>query len=321
MPSKAPLNNPPRTDDSLAPPRGTREALVVDPITALVDNFLAVAYDVGPDAKVQYEAALADLKKKANQVIVAIARAEASCPRSDYPRRWALIYAASQLNHNSALTFLRDFIATPIPPERSADPRSFSTVGEETVLRTTAVEGIGRLAGKGNKQALQALIDFLSIQSLSIRRAAVHAILSRSQRLRKRVADHLPFIEKQDLKGELKTLDSNKSQEIKKIKEERNGLKRSLKPLIWLKWGVCILIWLLILLVTLFLPWYSFSEVKKLILVISFLLGAISALCFPVGKSKTISIFTYICLLLTFVSSFWGLYQNQNEKHEQPRAA
>jgi hypothetical protein len=54
------------------------------------------------------------------------------------------------------------------------------------------VEGIGRLARQGNKHAFDALFDFLSIPSLSIRRAAVQAILARGQRLRKKVAERLP---------------------------------------------------------------------------------------------------------------------------------
>jgi hypothetical protein len=54
--------------------------------------------------------------------------------------------AAAELQHPAALPFLFNLVLTPIPPEESPDPHSFSTVAEETILRTTAVEGIGHLA-------------------------------------------------------------------------------------------------------------------------------------------------------------------------------
>jgi hypothetical protein len=51
--------------------------------------------------------------------------------------------------------------ATPIPPERSKNPHSFSTVAEETILRTTAIEGIKYLAADGSEAAIESLFDFL----------------------------------------------------------------------------------------------------------------------------------------------------------------
>jgi hypothetical protein len=78
----------------------------------------------------------------------------------DYPTRWAHVHAASELRHPAALPFLRNLILTPIPPEESPDPHSFSTVGEETILRTTAVEGIGYLA-RGRADATEMLFEAL----------------------------------------------------------------------------------------------------------------------------------------------------------------
>jgi hypothetical protein len=103
-----------------------------------------------------------------------------------------LVYTASQMNHEAALPFLRTIVLTSIPPERSRSPHSFSTVGQETVLHTTAVEGVGRLAAMGNERALDSLFEFLSVASPSIRRATVQAILAVDENLRDRVADYLP---------------------------------------------------------------------------------------------------------------------------------
>jgi hypothetical protein len=81
---------------------------------------------------------------------------------------------------------------TPIPPENSRSPHSFSTVKEETVLRTTAVEGIGNLAARGNQRAKETLFEFLSIDSISIRRASVQSLLAIDGDARDRIAQYLP---------------------------------------------------------------------------------------------------------------------------------
>jgi hypothetical protein len=44
----------------------------------------------------------------------------------------------------------------------------------------------------GNERALESLFDFLSVASLSVRRATVQAILATDENLRDRVADYLP---------------------------------------------------------------------------------------------------------------------------------
>jgi hypothetical protein len=105
----------------------------------------------------------------------------------------AHVHAASELRHPAALPFLRNLILTPIPPEESPDPHSFSTVGEETILRTTAVEGIGYLA-RGRADPTEMLFEALRQPSLSIRRAAVQSLLAtaRGRRLRARIARALP---------------------------------------------------------------------------------------------------------------------------------
>ena len=146
----------------------------------------------GDDAQVRYAAALDALRGEPEQSVLALAQAEAVCNRTDYPLRWALVYAAAQMNHDAALPYLRNLILTPIPPEQSSAPHSFSTVGKETVLRTTAIEGVGRLAVQGNEAALPALFEFLSIASISVRRASVQAILAVNPKLRKKAAEALP---------------------------------------------------------------------------------------------------------------------------------
>ena len=145
---------------------------------AILDDFLKVMNNVGEDAQENYDSSLEELRKNPEDVIVEIARQEKATIISDFPKRWALIYAAADLHHASSLPLLRNIVLTPIPPEESDDPHSFSTVGEETILRTTAVDGVRYLAEQGNDAAIKSLYEFLTIPSVSIRRASVQAILA-----------------------------------------------------------------------------------------------------------------------------------------------
>lgn len=179
-------------DDRLGPER-LRRSLPTSTIVALIENLLETMYAVGDDAEATYARALAELQANPDEAIVALARLEGECVSpSSYPRRWALIYAASQLDHAAVLPLLRQVVLTPIPEEESSNPHSFSTVKQETVLRCTAIEGVGALARRGNERATDSLFEFLSIQSISIRRASVQALLAMDSSLYERIADHLP---------------------------------------------------------------------------------------------------------------------------------
>jgi hypothetical protein len=141
-------------------------------------HFLSVMDSHGEDAARVYDQALEPLRAKAERVVVEIAHVESFMKETDYPSRWALIFAASELRSPAALPYLRAVALSRIPSERSRDTHSFSTVAEETILRTTAVEGIGRLARDNNAQAVDTLFECLSRPVISIRRAAVQELLS-----------------------------------------------------------------------------------------------------------------------------------------------
>jgi len=144
----------------------------------LLKNFLLAMNSVGDDAQEIYKETLEELKKYAEDILVEIARAEGATEQSDYPFRWALVHTASELRHPVALGFLRSLVLSPIPPEKSKDPHSFSTVAEETILRTTAVEGVEYLSEMGIEEAKKTLFEFLQLPSISIRRASIQAILA-----------------------------------------------------------------------------------------------------------------------------------------------
>jgi hypothetical protein len=195
MQSNPQSTNPPAVDDVLST-RPTLKPSRKSKFTEVIDSYLKTVNTVGENTEADYQAvqaALERMKEYAEEVIVELARAEASCKPSDYTLRWLLVHGATQMKHTSALPFLRSFVLNPIPPEESVTPHSFSTVGEETVLRTTAIEGISYLALQGDERAVEALFEALEISSISIRRATIQALLSIDANLRDRIAEHIPL--------------------------------------------------------------------------------------------------------------------------------
>ena len=96
----------------------------------------------------------------------------------DVPTRSALIFAAGELAHPAALPLLVDLANEPIPPESNPPAHGLGTAAHEIILRTTAVDAIGRLARDGRDDARTALLDLVGNPLFSIKRAAVQAILS-----------------------------------------------------------------------------------------------------------------------------------------------
>jgi hypothetical protein len=166
----------------------------VSHVKHLLDNFLQVMNQVGDDAEENYEKALSELRQRPDEAIIEIVRSEKACDDLDYPTRWALLYTATEIKHPSSLPFLSDVVLTPIPPEHSKNPHSFSTVAQETILRTTAIDGIRYLAEQGNEEALKKLYEFIKLPSISMRRASIQAIFSarKDKETRDRLAALLP---------------------------------------------------------------------------------------------------------------------------------
>jgi hypothetical protein len=192
---------------------GRIDARTLGPAGLLLRSLLQAAYSAGEHAKAEYDMALRAARERAAEVVLEIARWEHCCREEDYSTRWGLIFIATELRHTTALPLLRTIVLTPIPAEKAKDPHA-STVARETILRTTAAEGVGKLAASGNAEALETLFEFLLIPSLSVRRATVQSILTlpNGSRLRARVAKYLP--PEQQFLMDLKRLEVDKAPQI-----------------------------------------------------------------------------------------------------------
>lgn len=202
------------SDDSLAEGKHHRSVVAATPNGERLQRLLEAIEGFGDDADEYFEEALEDAKKHRDGVLFEVARAMGDCHDDDYPLRWSLTYAAATIGGKKALPLLVNVAQTPIPEEKSPDPHSFSSVEEETIIRTTAVDGIADLARDGNEAAEEALFDLVRSPSFSIRRAAVTGLRSspRGDDLVDRIADCLPDEERFML--ELKRTDVRKVEQI-----------------------------------------------------------------------------------------------------------
>ena len=110
-----------------------------------------------------------------------------------YLDRWGLTMLAVELQHQNGLAFFDKILAGAIPKEKSKDPHSFTSVGEEVMIRTTAIEGLERLAANGNDDAIEVLLGNISHEVFSVRRAATQALIAvGGKKMLKKLKSELP---------------------------------------------------------------------------------------------------------------------------------
>jgi HEAT repeat protein len=131
---------------------------------------------VGSEAEAYYQSALEALRKQSAEVTSLVAAEYRSLPRDQYLDRWSLVQLLAELRDPSSLPILDEIISARLPTEQSKDPHSFSTVGEEIMIRTTAVEAVTRIASK-DERALEILIKHVQHKNFSIKRAAIQGYL------------------------------------------------------------------------------------------------------------------------------------------------
>lgn len=162
----------------------------------LADAILAAVNAMGGAgqcAEDDYQEALGALRRKAKRTSEAIARELEALPEEAYLDRWALVMLLAELGHRSSARVFAGILESHIPEERSSDPHGFSTVGEEVMIRTTAVEGLERLAGEGDEVAVEVLLANVGHENFSVRRAAVQALVATGgDEMGQRLAETLP---------------------------------------------------------------------------------------------------------------------------------
>jgi hypothetical protein len=146
---------------------------------------VAVMTSGGVHADESYQRTLREIREDTEFIEILLRTAD-SLPEEAYDERWALTQLAVDLQHPRTAEYLAALIRRPVPPEQAEDSgHGQSTVTEEVILRTTAIEGLARLTREGTdatKGQVEALLDTLvetldSTQYLSLRRAAWFALV------------------------------------------------------------------------------------------------------------------------------------------------
>jgi len=136
---------------------------------------------IGDDAEALYQAALEALRKQSKRVVAIVAAEYKELPEDQYVDRWSLVHLLAELKDSSSLPVLDEILSSQIPPERSKHLHSFSTVGEEIIIRTAAVEAVTRIANK-NKKALEVLLKHAQHKNFSIKRASIQGYLEQGDK-------------------------------------------------------------------------------------------------------------------------------------------
>jgi len=160
------VNTPPETG---YPDANTPQAQVAAALAAMSVS--------GPGAEAAYRASLSALGDDAPAIVSAASELYADAPEDEYLERWGLVHLLAELREPTALAAFETVLSTPIPPERTPGMVIHSTVSEEVMIRTTAIEGITRLASGGVDGALDALRAQMRSDTFSIRRAAIQGYL------------------------------------------------------------------------------------------------------------------------------------------------
>ena len=153
--------------DILGDERLYRELL--DLVGAMTEN--------GRDADRNYQDMLRRHREDEDFVVLVLKTLDA-LDESWYVERWALVQLAVDLEHPIAAEYLTDFVQRPIAEEQTEDTaHGLSTVTEEVVLRTTAIEGLARLARQGVDTTDALLQTISSSDYVAMRRAAWFAMV------------------------------------------------------------------------------------------------------------------------------------------------
>lgn len=132
----------------------------------------------GDNAEANYQTALETLLQNVTEVVSIVTLEYRDLPENQYLDRWSLIQLLTELGHPASIPLLGEILSSRIPPERSNDPHSFTTVGEEVMIRTTAVEALTQMSANENSEALELLIIHTRHENFSVKRSCIQGYLA-----------------------------------------------------------------------------------------------------------------------------------------------
>jgi len=146
-------------------------------LNALIVEAVNRMGDVGDDAEENYRRALNSLTKRGPGVLDVIVAEYENLPEDSYLDRWSLVQLLIELRYPEAVKPLNRIISAKIPAEKVRRSHDMSTVAEEVMIRTSAVEDLVRLSADGVAEAREMLLKYAGHRTFSIRRACVQGLM------------------------------------------------------------------------------------------------------------------------------------------------
>jgi hypothetical protein len=129
----------------------------------------------GPSAESDYQASLQALRQQAAEVVPLLAQAYDDTDRSLYATRWALVETAAELRVAPARDLLIRLATEPVPAAEPGRHDEVSLRNEESVLRMTAIRGLGYLAVE-DETASGVLVKLVQSDVPAVREEALRAL-------------------------------------------------------------------------------------------------------------------------------------------------
>lgn len=146
-------------------------------VYARVADALSVMTASGARAEDDYRRLIRAVRRDDEFVAIVAKTAEAT-EEDAYEERWALTQLLVDLQNPVAADYLAGLVRRPVPEEKAEDPaHGLSTVTEEVILRTTAMEGLARLLRRGVDTAEVLLDSIAATDYVAMRRAAWFALV------------------------------------------------------------------------------------------------------------------------------------------------
>lgn len=145
------------------------------PAGRAVERHVETIYATGEDATERYEASLAELRERAEEVVPMLVGAYDETAPGLYGTRWALLQTLADMRSGGATADLLRIASEPVPPAEMVvgdllDPRQ-----EEALLRITAIQGLAHAAAF-DRSVAAGLGKLADHEVLSVREEALRAL-------------------------------------------------------------------------------------------------------------------------------------------------
>ena len=169
-------------------PSSAASALPDTPMGHQVGVHFGLMFAVGEGAAQRYEASLAELRRTPREATRVLYDLYQSALPSHTSLRWASVDTLATLESEEALDALRTIALAPLPPALK-DPALMNR-SDESLIRMAAVEGLFKLAVRGNSAADQALRQ-VAVESdlVSPRRRAISDYVAAGAHRAERVSE------------------------------------------------------------------------------------------------------------------------------------